>query len=61
MWWAFGWFVALIYITMLIFVGIETLRKGHWVLFFIGIVFPLLWVVGALISPTPRAQAAGAV
>jgi len=61
MWWAVGGFLALIWITMLVFFGIETLRKGHWVMFTVGIVFPLLWVMGALIGPTARAQAAGAV
>jgi hypothetical protein len=61
MWWAVGGFLALIWITMLVFFGIETLRKGHWVMFTVGIVFPILWVMGALIGPTARAQAAGAV
>ncbi len=61
MWWAVGGFLALIWITMLIFFGIETIRKGHWILFFIGIVLPVLWVIGALSSPTRRAAAAGVV
>jgi hypothetical protein len=61
MWWAVGGFLALIWITMLVFFGIETLRKGHWAMFFIGIVFPILWVMGAPIGPTARAQEAGAV
>ena len=61
MWWAVGGFLALIWITMLIFFGIETIRKGHWMLFIIGIVLPVLWVIGALISPTRRAAAAGVV
>jgi hypothetical protein len=29
------------------------------VLFFIGIVFPVLWIIGALLGPTQSAQAAG--
>jgi ABC-type multidrug transport system permease subunit len=61
MWFAMGWVLAVIYIAMLIFLGIETIRRGHWLLFFIGIVFPLLWVVGALMPPTRRAQEAGVV
>ena len=35
--------------------GVATLRKGHYLLFFVGIFFPFLWIVGALIGPTPRA------
>ena len=42
-----------------ILLGLATLRKGHYFLFFVGIIFPVLWVVGALLGPTPSAQAAG--
>ena len=48
-----------LYLTALIVLGVATLRKGHVVLFIVGIVFPVLWIVGALMGPTPRA--AGAV
>jgi hypothetical protein len=61
MWWAFGWVLAVIYIFLLIFLGLETIRRGRWVLFIIGIIFPLLWVIGALMPPTRRAQEAGVV
>jgi hypothetical protein len=47
-----------IYVTALIVLGVATLRKGHYVLFIVGIVFPLLWIVGALLGPTPRAAGA---
>ncbi len=53
------WFVlAVVYIVVLITLGITTLRKGHVVLFCIGIIFPLLWVIGAIIAPTARAARA---
>ena len=39
--------------------GLATLRKGHYFLFFVGIIFPILWVVGALLGPNQNAQAAG--
>jgi hypothetical protein len=38
--------------------GVMTLSKGHYLLFALGIFFPFLWVVGALIGPTPRAAGA---
>jgi len=25
-----------------------TIRKGHWVMFIIGIFIPLFWIIGAL-------------
>ena len=34
---------------LFIWLGIRTLRHGHWVMFLVGIVFPLFWIIGALI------------
>jgi hypothetical protein len=39
----------LIWLALLIFLGIRTLRRGHWVMFLIGLFFPLFWIIGALI------------
>jgi hypothetical protein len=46
------------YFVALVSLGIMTLRKGHTVLFIVGIFLPFLWIVGALIGPTPRAASA---
>jgi hypothetical protein len=46
---------AAIYIAALMSLGVMTLRKGHMMLFILGIFFPLLWIIGALMPPTPRA------
>jgi hypothetical protein len=51
-------FLAVLYVVALVSLGIATLRKGHLVLFVVGIFFPLLWIVGALIGPSPRAAGA---
>jgi hypothetical protein len=57
----FLWFVLVaVYLTALIVLGLATLRKGHTALFWFGIVFPILWIVGALMAPTPNAAAAEA-
>jgi hypothetical protein len=48
-----------LYLTLFFLLGLATLRKGHYFLFFVGIIFPVLWVVGALLGPTQSAQAAG--
>ena len=54
------WFLlAVLYLALLCTLGLMTLRKGHSLLFWVGIVFPLLWVVGAVIAPTPAAAAHG--
>jgi hypothetical protein len=53
-------FLGALYLTLFIALGLATLRKGHYVLFFLGIILPFLWIVGALLGPTESAQAAGA-
>jgi len=47
--------IAVVYLMILVTLGLATLRKGHMFLFFLGIILPFLWVIGALIGPTPRA------
>lgn len=51
MYWGIG-FGALLYIVLLITLGVMTLRKGHWVMFILGIFLPLFWLIGAVIPPT---------
>ena len=48
-----------LYLTLFFLLGLATLRKGHHVLFFLGIILPILWVVGALLGPTQGARLAG--
>jgi hypothetical protein len=57
LWILFG----VIYLVCLITLGVTTLRKGHMALFIFGIFFPVLWIVGALMGPTPQAAARGAL
>jgi ABC-type multidrug transport system permease subunit len=51
MYWGIG-FGALLYLVLLITLGVMTLRKGHWVMFILGIFLPLFWLIGAMIPPT---------
>jgi hypothetical protein len=41
-----------IYVVLLITLGILSIRKGHWVMFIIGIFIPLFWIIGAMLPPT---------
>jgi hypothetical protein len=50
MWWGIG-FGAILYVVLLITLGVMTLRNGHLVLFILGIFFPLLWLIGAVMRP----------
>ena len=45
---------GIIYVVLLITLGVLAIRKGHWVMFIIGIFFPLFWLIGALMPPVMR-------
>jgi len=49
--------LAILYFVLLITLGVMTLRKGHWVMFILGIFFPLFWIIGAVIPPAHPAGA----
>ena len=52
------WFIlAVIYLMLFITLALTTLRKGHYLLFWVGIIFPVLWIFGAIMAPTARAEA----
>ena len=50
---------VVLYIVLLISLGVTSIRKGHWVMFLIGIFLPLFWLIGALMAPTLAAQQRG--
>jgi hypothetical protein len=45
---------AILYFVLLLTLGLWTLRKGHWVMFLVGIIFPLFWLIGAVMPPVAR-------
>jgi len=51
--WLYGG-LGIIYLVLLVTLGVLTIRNGHWVLFILGIFLPLLWIIGAIMSPKPR-------
>ena len=42
---------GVLYAILLLTLGIVTIRKGHWVMFILGIFLPLFWIIGALMPP----------
>jgi hypothetical protein len=60
MWWGIGIFGWLIWLSLLIVLGVTTLRNGHTALFWFGIIFPVLWIIGFFMAPTAKAVARGA-
>lgn len=49
-----GGLLGILYIVLLITLGIISLRKGHWIMFILGIFVPLFWLIGALLPPRRR-------
>ena len=51
-----GWAISLsiLYLVLIFTLALLSFRKGHWVLGLIGFVFPVLWLIGAIL---PRAAA----
>jgi hypothetical protein len=47
--------LGILYVVLLITLGVFTIRKGHWIMFIVGIFFPLFWFIGALLPPTRAA------
>ena len=59
MWWGIGGgLYFLFWITIMVTLGLTTLRKGHWVFFILGIFLPLFWLIGAVLPPKQAAQLA---
>ena len=44
-----------VYITCLFTVAAVTFRNGRWILGILGIFFPIFWLIGAVLAPTPAA------
>jgi hypothetical protein len=40
---------GILYFILLVTLGIITIRKGHWIMFIVGIFIPLFWIIGALL------------
>ena len=51
--------LGIIYFVLLVILGVMSLRKGHWIMFIIGIFFPLFWIIGAVMPPTESARESG--
>jgi hypothetical protein len=45
---------TLLYILLFLFLGIRSIKRGHWIMFLIGIFIPLFWLIGALLPPVQR-------
>jgi uncharacterized membrane protein len=45
--WVIG--LGILYLVLLCTLAVMSFRKGHWVLGLIGFIFPVLWLIGAIL------------
>lgn len=57
MWWGIGIGLGILYIVLVFTLGLMTLRNGHGWMFFFGIFFPILWIIGAFMKRPETAAA----
>ncbi|MGO9489234.1 MAG: hypothetical protein ACLQBB_09450 [Solirubrobacteraceae bacterium] len=50
----FAGLMAALYVALFIVLGLVAIKKGHWIMFIIGIFIPLFWLIGALLPPVRR-------
>lgn len=53
--------LGVVYVLLLVTLGIASLRKGHWMMFLLGFIVPVFWLIGALMAPTHAASRPGPV
>jgi hypothetical protein len=51
-----GWFIGggVLYFVLIVTLGIMSIRKGHMVMFIVGIFLPIFWLIGALMPRRVR-------
>jgi hypothetical protein len=43
--------LGIIYLFLLVFLGVRTIKNGRWILFILGFFVPLLWIIGGVLPP----------
>lgn len=50
--WGIG--LGVLYLVLVFILAVMSFRKGHWVLGLIGFIFPVLWLIGAILPSRYR-------
>jgi hypothetical protein len=51
--WGLSISLFMIYVSLLVTVAVMTFRKGRWLLGIVGFLFPILWLIGAVLPAKP--------
>ena len=53
-WFLWGGLIGLFWFIALVTLGILTIKNGHIVLFILGFILPLIWIIGAAWRKPPE-------
>jgi hypothetical protein len=45
---------GVVYIVLFLWLGLRSIKRGHWIMFLIGIPIPIFWIIGGLMPPVRR-------
>ncbi len=48
--------LGILYVVLLVVLGVKTARNGRWVMFVLGFIFPVLWIVGGVLPPRGKSR-----
>lgn len=54
--WVLWSFLVMLYVSCLVSLAVVTFRKGRYVLGGLGVIFPFLWLIGALLPAKPNSN-----
>ena len=46
--------LGVLYVLVFLFLGLRSIKHGHWIMFLIGIPIPIFWIIGGLMPPVRR-------
>jgi hypothetical protein len=45
---------AVLYVLLFLFLGLRSIKHGHWIMFLVGIPIPIFWIIGGLMPRVER-------
>jgi len=46
--------LAVVYVPLFLFLGLRSIKHGHWIMFLLSIPIPIFWIIGGLMPRVER-------
>lgn len=43
--------LGILYVVLMVVLGLKCAKGGRWVMFVLGFIFPVLWIIGGVLPP----------